>query len=86
MLDTFFTKLPKNQERLQLWAGLSDPINNVVIKNRSRAIWNQVRTFVVTPDKTMDRAVRRALARFFSDCTFFVPRLSAKDMVIRAVL
>ena len=27
LLDTFFTKLPKNDERLQLFADLSDPIN-----------------------------------------------------------
>jgi hypothetical protein len=62
LVDTFFTKLPKNPERLQLWADLSDPINNVVIENGSSAVWNQVRYFVITPDKTMDDAVRHALA------------------------
>ena len=63
MLDTFFTKLPKNQERLQLFADLSDPINNVVIENGSSAVWDQVRYFVITPDKTMEGAVRQALGR-----------------------
>ncbi len=62
LLNTFFVKLPKNQERLQLWADLSNPINNVVIQNRSGAVWDQVRAFVITPDKTMDRAVRQTLA------------------------
>jgi len=63
LLHTFFTKLPKNDERLELFADLSDPINNVVIQNGSGAVWDQVRAFVITPDKTMDGAVRQALVR-----------------------
>jgi hypothetical protein len=63
LLDTFFTKLPKNDKRLQLWADLSDPINNVVIENGSDEVWDQVRYFVITPDKNMDDAVRQALGR-----------------------
>jgi hypothetical protein len=63
LLDTFFTKLPKNDERLELFADLSDPINNVVIENRSGDVWDQVRTFVITPDQNMDQTVRQALAR-----------------------
>ncbi len=62
MLDTLFTKLPKNNERLEIFADLSDPINNVVIENQSSAVWNQTRAFVITPDKTTDGAVRQALA------------------------
>jgi hypothetical protein len=62
MLHTFFTKLPKNDARLQLFADLSDPINNVVIQNGSDGVWDQVRYFVITPDQTMDGAVRQALA------------------------
>ncbi len=61
LLNTFFTKLPKNDERLQLFADLSDPINNVVIKKGSGDVWDQVRTFVITPDENMNRAVRQAL-------------------------
>jgi hypothetical protein len=63
MLNTFFTRLPKNPDRLQLFADLSDPINNVVIENRSSAVWDQVRYFVITPDKNVDSAVRQALGR-----------------------
>ncbi len=63
LLETFFSKLPKNEERLQLFADLSNSINNVVIENGSSAVWDQVRTFVITPDQAMDSTVRRALAR-----------------------
>lgn len=62
LLQTFFTVLPKHNERLQLWADLSNSINNVVIMNKSSSVWNQVRYFIITPDKTMDLAVRQALA------------------------
>ena len=63
LLNTFFSKLPKNPERLQLFADLSDPINNVVIGNGSSAVWDEVRYFVITPDRTMDHAVRQALVQ-----------------------
>lgn len=63
LLHTFFTKLPNNQNRLQLFTDLSDPINNVVIQNRSSAVWDQVRYFAITPDQGMDGVVRQALAR-----------------------
>jgi hypothetical protein len=63
LLHTFFTKLPNNQDRLQLFADLSDPINNAVIQNGSSAVWDQVRYFVITPDQGMDGVVRQALAR-----------------------
>jgi hypothetical protein len=62
LVNTFFTKLVKNDERLQLFADLGDPINNVVIENISSDVWDQVRTFVITPDRSMDKAVRKALA------------------------
>jgi hypothetical protein len=76
LLDTFFTKLPKNDERLELFADLSDPINNVVVENRSSDVWDQVRTFVITPDKTMDHEVRQALARIgIPDNTVFTEQI-----------
>ena len=61
MVHTFFTKLPNNQDRLQIFADLGEPINNVVIENQSSAVWDQVRYFVITPDKTMEDEVRQAL-------------------------
>ena len=79
MLNTFFTKLPKNDERLQLFADLSDPINNVVIQNGSDAVWDQVRSFVITPDKTMDSAVRQALVRLgIPDNDVFTEQIPSK--------
>lgn len=63
MVETFFTKLPKNGERLELFADLSNSINNVVIKNQSGAVWNELRYFVVTPDRAMDTVVRDALRK-----------------------
>ncbi len=62
LLRTFFSVLPQHPERLQVWANLSNSINNVVIKNKSDSVWNQVRYFVITPDRTMDLTVRQALA------------------------
>ena len=56
-------RCPRTSKRVQHFADLSDPINNVVINNRSSAVWDQVRYFVITPDKTMETAVRQALAR-----------------------
>ncbi|MEZ4556039.1 MAG: hypothetical protein R2854_06230 [Caldilineaceae bacterium] len=61
LVNTFFTKLPNNQERVQLFADLSDPINNVVIERGSGAVWDQVRYFIITSDATMESAVRAAL-------------------------
>lgn len=79
LLNTFFTVLPKNDERLQLFADLSDPINNVVIENGSSAVWDQVRYFIITPDQSMDRAVRGALARLgIPDTTIFTEQIPTK--------
>jgi hypothetical protein len=61
LLGTFFTKLPHNQERLQLFADLSNSINNVLIANRASPGWDELRYFVITPDQTMDGVIRQAL-------------------------
>ena len=79
VLDTFFTKLPNNQERLQLFADLSDPINNVVIENGSDAVWDQVRYFIITPDESMEGTVRQALAGLgIPDREVFTEQIPAK--------
>jgi hypothetical protein len=79
MLNTFFTTLPKNPERLQLFADLSAPINNVVIEDGSSSVWDQVRYFVITPDKTMEGAVRQALGGLgIPDNTVFTEQIPTK--------
>jgi hypothetical protein len=79
MFGTFFTKLPKNDKRLELFADLSDPINNVVIENRSSTVWGEVRYFVITPDQNMDDAVRQALTRLgIADDDVFTEQIPSK--------
>jgi hypothetical protein len=77
--NTFFTTLPGNPERLQLFADLSDPNNNVVIEQKSSAVWDQVRNFVITPDRTMDLAIRQALVRLgIPENTVFTEQIPSK--------
>lgn len=63
MLSSFFTVVPKNPNRIQLFASLSNSNNNVVIERQSGASFNQERFFVITPDKFMNSAVRQALGK-----------------------
>jgi hypothetical protein len=62
MLETFFGRVPRHPERLQLFANVSNSINNVVIEAQSGAVWDQLRYFVITPDDDMNNAVREAFA------------------------
>lgn len=62
MLETFFGVVPKNPERLQLFANLSNSINNVVIEEKSNAVWDRPRYFIITPDRSMDGVLRKAFA------------------------
>lgn len=79
MLNTFFTKLPNNPDRLQLFADLTDPINSVVIENASGAVWDQVRYFVVTPDQSMDAAIRQSLVGLgIPDSFIFTEQIPSK--------
>ncbi len=79
LIHTFFSKLPKNDARVQLWADLSDPINNVMIERGSGAVWNQLRYFVITPDKTMDNTLRQALATLgIADNTIFTEQIPSQ--------
>jgi hypothetical protein len=63
LLPTFFATVPNNDERIELFASLSNSNNNVVIGRQSGVAWDQVRYFVITPDRSMDAAVRSALSR-----------------------
>ncbi len=82
LFHTFFSTLPKHEERLQSWADLSNPINNVVIQNGSHNVWNQERYFVITPDKTMDLAIRQALAGLDIPDDFVFTEQIPSDMTI----
>jgi len=82
LLGTFFTRLPGNAERLQLWSDLSNSINNVVIQNGSSAVWDQLRYFVITPDQTMDSAVRQALGNLNIPASFVFTEQIPSDMTI----
>jgi hypothetical protein len=62
LLPTFFSIVPGNPERIQLFASLSNSVNNVVIENQSGTAFDQVRFFIITPDQFMDTAVRQAFA------------------------
>jgi len=77
-----FHRAPKHDERLQLWADLSNSINNVVIENRSGSVWNKVRYFVATPDKTMESAVRGALTRLDIPDSYVFTEQIPSDMTI----
>jgi len=61
ILSTFFGVVPENHKRVQLFASLSNSINNVVIEDQSGAAFNQERVFIITPDQFMNRTVRAAL-------------------------
>ncbi|ABQ27236.1 hypothetical protein [Geotalea uraniireducens] len=63
MLNTFFTKVPLNQNRIQIAASLSNSNNDVVVQQQSGAAFNQERFFIITPDQFMDSAVRQSLNR-----------------------
>ena len=62
LLHLFFATVPNNQARIELFASLSNSNNNVVIERQSGAVWDQVRYFVITPDQSMDAAVRTTLS------------------------
>jgi hypothetical protein len=63
LFTTFFSTVPQNPERIQLFASLSNSTNNVVIERQSGAAFDQVRFFIITPDRLMDAAVRQAFDR-----------------------
>jgi hypothetical protein len=64
-VDTFFHTVPGNPARIQTFDSLSNSINNVVIQRQSGATWNQLRYFIITPDRYMDKAVRQILHKLW---------------------
>jgi hypothetical protein len=63
MLGTFFSVVPKEPERVELIADLTNNPNSVIMANQSGRFWEQPRYFVITPNPAMDTAVRRAFAK-----------------------
>ena len=67
MLSIFFSTIPNNPKRIQLLASLSNSNNNVVIERQSGSAFDQVRYFIITPDRNMDEAVRNAFGQIAVD-------------------
>ncbi len=63
LVGYLFNTLPRDPSRVQSFSSLSNSINNVVIQRQSGAAFGQTRYFIITPDRAMDRAVRRSLRR-----------------------
>ena len=61
-LNIFFATVPDNDQRIQSCSMLSNPNNNVVIERKSKAAFDQIRYFIVTPDGFMENAVRTSFA------------------------
>jgi hypothetical protein len=61
LMVKFFTPVPQNDRRINLFASLGNNINNVVIEQQSGEAFDQERFFIITPDQFMDAAVRQAL-------------------------
>lgn len=61
-LNSFFTYVPNNTDRIQMFASIGNSNNDVMVKEQSGSAFNQERFFISTPDRFMDDAVRSALA------------------------
>lgn len=59
--DIFFHTVPGNPERIGSFDSLSNSNNNVVIERKSGSSFNQLRYFIITPDRYMDKQVRQVL-------------------------
>lgn len=76
----FFKKL--NDKRSLLFASLSNPNNNVVIERQSGGSFGEMRYFIITSDKYMDKAVRRMLSRLAVDKRNIFTEPIPKDMKV----
>jgi hypothetical protein len=52
---------PGTPGRVQSFSSIDNNINNVVMEKQSGSLWDEMRYFVITPDKHTDAAVREAL-------------------------
>jgi len=62
-LPIFFANVPERDGRIQVTSSLSNIVNNVVIERQSKKSFDQIRHFIITPDRIMDQEVRKAFAR-----------------------
>lgn len=62
LLPVLFANVPGRDDRIQVLSSLGNPNNNVVVERKSGAAFDQLRYFIVTPDRAMDQAVRKAFA------------------------
>jgi len=62
MTNIFFATVPDHPERIQALSSLSNIANNVVIERQSDSAFDQIRYFIITPDRFMDKVVRHAFA------------------------
>lgn len=62
LTNIFFATVPDHPERIQALSSLSNIANNVVIENQSGSAFDQIRYFIITPDRFMDNAVRHAFS------------------------
>lgn len=60
-LDSFFSYVPGNTDRIQMFASIGNSNNDVIVKEQAGSAFNQERFFISTPDKAMNAAVRSAL-------------------------
>ena len=63
LMSKFFTYVPQDHQRIIQFASLSNSINNVVIEDQSGEAFDTKKLFIITPDRTMDAAIRQALAQ-----------------------
>ena len=78
-VEKWFHTIPGNPERIGALNSLSDPINNVVIEEQSGAVWNELRYFIITPDQSMDMAIREALSKIsIADEDIFTERIGTE--------
>ncbi len=65
--DIFFHEVPQNTARIGTFDSITDSVNDVVVERQSGSSWGQLRYFVISPDRYMDKQVRQVLHRLGVD-------------------
>ena len=61
ILNLFFATVPNNSKRLQLFSSIGNSNNNLVVNEQSKSSFDTERFFIVTPDQSMDAAIKTSL-------------------------